>query len=52
MKGIGEMKEPWGTPALIECKLYRKPSILMAIALSEQKLPNSFNESAMETKHW
>ena len=30
MKSTGEMTEPWGTPALIECRLERKPSTLMA----------------------
>ena len=39
MKSKGEMTEPWGTPALIECKLERKPSTLTAIGLSERKLP-------------
>ena len=34
-----EMTEPWGTPALIECRLERKPSTLTAIDLSERKLP-------------
>ena len=28
-----------GTPALIECRLERKPSTLTAINLSERKLP-------------
>ena len=28
MKSAGEMTEPWGTPALIECRLGRKPSTL------------------------
>ena len=35
----GGMTEPWGTPALIECRLERKPSTLTAIDLSERKLP-------------
>ena len=39
MKSTGEMTEPWGTPALIECRLERKPSTLTAIDLSEMKLP-------------
>ena len=39
MKSTGEMTEPWGTPALIECRLERKPSTLTAIDLSEWKLP-------------
>ena len=39
MKSTGEMTEPWGTPALMECRLERKPSILTAIDLSERKLP-------------
>ena len=30
------MTEPWGTPALIECRLERKPSTLTAIDLSER----------------
>ena len=38
MKSTGEMTEPWGTPALIECRLERKPSTLTAIDLSERKL--------------
>ena len=29
MKSIGEMTEPWGVPALNECRLERKPSTLM-----------------------
>ena len=48
---IREMTEPWGTPALMECRLERKPSTLTAIDLSERKLPNPFNESLIETKH-
>ena len=36
MNSTGEMKEPWGTPALIECRLERKPSTLAAIDLSER----------------
>ena len=39
MKSIGEITEPWGTPALMECRLERKPSTLTAIDLSERKLP-------------
>ena len=39
MKSTGEMTEPWGTPALIECRLERKPSTLTAIDLSERKPP-------------
>ena len=39
MNSIGEMTEPWDTPALIECGLERKPSTLTAIDLSERKLP-------------
>ena len=39
MKSTGEMTEPWGTPALIECRLERKPSTLTATDLSERKLP-------------
>ena len=38
MKSTGEMTEPWGAPALIECRLERKPSTLTAIDLSERKL--------------
>ena len=38
MKSTGEMIEPWGTPALMECRLERKPSTLTAIDLSERKL--------------
>ena len=38
MKSTGEIAEPWGTPALMECRLERKPSTLMAIDLSERKL--------------
>ena len=37
MKSRGDMTEPWGTPALIECRLERKPFTLMAIDLSERK---------------
>ena len=33
MKSTGEMTEPWGTPALTECRLKRKPSTLTAIDL-------------------
>ena len=50
MKSTGEMAEPWGTPALIECRLERKPSTLTAIDLSERKLPIHLM-SVMETKH-
>ena len=39
MKSTGEMTEPWGTPAFMECRLERKPSNLTAIDLSERKLP-------------
>ena len=39
MKSTGEMVEPGGTPALIECRLERKPSTLTEIDLSEGKLP-------------
>ena len=39
MKSTGEMTEPLGTPAFIECRLERKPSTLTAIDLSERKLP-------------
>ena len=39
MKSTGEMTEPWGTQALMECRLERKPSTLAAIDLSERKLP-------------
>ena len=49
MKSTGEMTEPWGTPALIECKLDRNPFTLMASDLSERK--HKINESVMETKH-
>ena len=28
MKSTGEITEPWGTPALMECRLERKPSTL------------------------
>ena len=37
--GTGEMTEPWGTPALMECRLVRKLSTMTAIDLSERKLP-------------
>ena len=33
------MTEPWGTPALIESRLERKPFNLTASDLSERKLP-------------
>ena len=36
MKSTGEMTESWGTPALIECRIKRKPSTLTAIDLSER----------------
>ena len=39
MKSTGEITEPWGIPALMECRLKRKPSTLTAIDLSERKLP-------------
>ena len=39
IKSTGEITEPWGTPALMECRLERKPSTLTAIDLSEGKLP-------------
>ena len=39
MKSTGEITEPWGTPASIECILERKPSTLTASDLSERKLP-------------
>ena len=39
MKSTGEITEPWVTPALIDCRLERKPSNLTAIDLSERKLP-------------
>ena len=39
MKSTGDITEPWGTPALMECRLERKPSILTSIDLSERKLP-------------
>ena len=39
-ENAGEMTEPWGTPALIMCRLERKPSTLTAIDLSEKELPN------------
>ena len=39
MKSTEETTEPWGTPALIECRLERKPSTLTAIDLSARKLP-------------
>ena len=39
MMSTGEITEPWGIPALIECRLERKPSTLTAIDLSERKLP-------------
>ena len=51
MKSTGEMTEPWGTPALIECRLERKPLTLTATVPTEKKLLNPFNESVMETKH-
>ena len=38
MKSTGEMTEPWGTPALIECRLKKRLSTLTAINLSERKL--------------
>ena len=38
MKSTGEMTEPWGIPALIECNLEWKPSTLTAIDLSVGKL--------------
>ena len=38
MKSTGEMTEPWGTQALMECRLERKPSTLTEIDLSERKL--------------
>ena len=50
MKSTGEMTEPWGTPALMECRLERKPSTLWAIDISERKLPIQLM-SVMETKH-
>ena len=46
-----EMKEPWRTPALIECRLERKPSTLTAIDLSQGNLLNPFNENVMEIRH-
>ena len=39
MKSTGEVTEPWGTPALMECRLKSKPSTQTAIDLSERKLP-------------
>ena len=48
MNSTREMTEPWGTPALIEGKLERKPSTLTAIDLSERKLPIQLMR---ETKH-
>ena len=39
MKSTGKITEPWITPALIECRLERKPSTLTAVDLSERKLP-------------
>ena len=52
MKSTGEITEPWGTPALMECRLERKPSNLTAIDLSERKLPiQIIDESLIETKH-
>ena len=39
MKSTGKMTEPWGTPALIDCRLERKLSTLTAIHLSEGKQP-------------
>ena len=47
MKSTGEMTEPRGIAALMECRLERKPSTLMAIETA-----NPFNESVMETKYW
>ena len=32
-KSTGEMTESWGTPALIECRLERKPSTLTVFDL-------------------
>ena len=46
MKSTGEMTEPRGIAALMECRLEGKPSTLMAIETA-----NPFNESVMETKH-
>ena len=40
MKSTGKRTEPWGTPAVMECRLERKPSTLTAIDLSGRKLPN------------
>ena len=50
IKSTGEMTEPLGTPALIECRLERKPSTLTAIDLPERKLPIHLM-SLMEIKH-
>ena len=51
MKSTGEITEPWGTPALMECRLERKPSTLTAIDLSGEETTNPINESLIETKH-
>ena len=34
MKSTGDITEPWGTPALMECRLERKLSTLTAIDLA------------------
>ena len=39
MKSTGQMTEPWGTLALMVCRLERMPFTLTAIDLSERKLP-------------
>ena len=39
MKSTGEITEPLGTPALMECRLERKPSTLTAIDISGRKVP-------------
>ena len=51
MKSTGEMTEPRGTPALIECRLERKPSTLTFNCPIREETTNPINESVMETKH-
>ena len=38
IKSTREMTEPWGAPALVECRSERKPSTLTAINLSQRQL--------------
>ena len=51
MKSRGEMTDPWDAPALIECRLERKPSTLTAIDLCERKRTIHLMR-VIETKHW